>query len=326
MTWVRNIIDTVEREGACARVVIVATEGPTPRAVGASMLIWMQGQSGKIGRGPIEVKASEHARTMLADFDQANSKKPAWPRSSLSLPTGNVLGESTGGRVHLLIELFGRAEAEALKQLAAQSPHYLFSRPLVAGLAPNLIEQKPGGPTHLGAGKLLSLQHAHDGPFLIERLAPLKPAFHVYGSGLVARALVKCLVDLPFDVRWLDRYPGHFPRDIPAGATHVVHDDLAAAAQCAPSQSLHAVMTADHDLDMAICKTLLEADDFQYLGVIGSPLKRERIDAKLLAAGISPQISARLSCPIGLSGIRSKDPAVIAVSIAAQALTALEAA
>jgi len=326
MNWVQAIVETIEREGACARVVILATEGPTPRAVGASMLVWTRGQSGKIGRGPIEVAACEHARDLLTAFMAEGVAQPRWLRSCLSLPTGDVLGESTGGSVHLLIELFGRAEASVLKSFAEQSPGALISRPLASGFAPKPDLEQLGLPARVAAGHALSLEKTGSGQVLVERMAPAKAVFQVYGSGLVARALVKCLAELPFDVRWLDRQPGHFPREVPAGVTHAVHDDLAQAARGAPRPALHAVMTADHDVDLAVCKAILEAGDFIYLGVIGSKLKRDRIEAQLLASGISSAVSARLHCPIGLSSIKSKVPAVIAVSIAAEALSALPGA
>ena len=43
------------------------------------------------------------------------------------------------------------------------------------------------------------------------------------------------------------------------------------------------------------------------------------------AAGLESTMIARLVCPIGLEGIAGKEPAVIAISIAAQLLIAFEA-
>jgi xanthine dehydrogenase accessory factor len=195
---------------------------------------------------------------------------------------------------------------------------------LIAGVAPAFIDQRQGE-LLFGDAAMLSLEQSSDGDrILVERLAPARLPFHVYGSGLVARALVKGLVDLPFDVRWLDRSPGHFPREVPLGVTHAVYDELAMVARDAPAGSLHAVMTADHDLDLAICKTLLEANEFAYLGVIGSRVKRERLEAKLREEGVEQRALDRMSCPIGISGIRSKNPSVIAISIAADALLRIE--
>ena len=45
----------------------------------------------------------------------------------------------------------------------------------------------------------------------------------------------------------------------------------------------------------------------------------------LAAAGHSPEIIARITCPIGQPGITGKDPAIIAVAVAAALLQTLPA-
>ena len=52
--------------GRVARVVIAGFEGSSPREVGASMLVWAEGQSGTIGGGALEFEATGRARAMLA--------------------------------------------------------------------------------------------------------------------------------------------------------------------------------------------------------------------------------------------------------------------
>ena len=53
-------------------------------------------------------------------------------------------------------------------------------------------------------------------------------------------------------------------------------------------------------------------------------MKRKRLLARLGGEGFAPDTLQRLACPIGLPGIKSKTPAVVAVSVAAQALLALQ--
>jgi xanthine dehydrogenase accessory factor len=65
---------------------------------------------------------------------------------------------------------------------------------------------------------------------------------------------------------------------------------------------------------------VLRRDDFAYLGLIGSATKRARFARRLRDAGIGPSQLERLTCPIGLPGIRSKEPAAIAASVAADLL------
>jgi xanthine dehydrogenase accessory factor len=65
---------------------------------------------------------------------------------------------------------------------------------------------------------------------------------------------------------------------------------------------------------------VLRRDDFAYVGLIGSATKRARFVKRLRAAGIPPSHLERLTCPIGLPGIKSKEPAAIAASVAADLL------
>jgi xanthine dehydrogenase accessory factor len=76
-------------------------------------------------------------------------------------------------------------------------------------------------------------------------------------------------------------------------------------------------MTHSHPLDEAICEAILRRGDFAYLGLIGSDTKRARFRKRLGAAGIPAAALDRIVCPIGIPGIESKEPAAIAVSVAA---------
>jgi len=60
------------------------------------------------------------------------------------------------------------------------------------------------------------------------------------------------------------------------------------------------------------------------VGLIGSATKRARFLSQMRAAGLTEVQLARLVCPIGVPGLESKDPAVIAASTAAQLLIVSE--
>jgi xanthine dehydrogenase accessory factor len=85
------------------------------------------------------------------------------------------------------------------------------------------------------------------------------------------------------------------------------------------------VMTHSHDEDFAVCQALLEHRGFGWAGVIGSLPKAARFRQRLLQRGYSTQDVARLTMPIGIGGIRSKEAAAIAVAVAAQLLQVREA-
>ncbi len=337
MNWLQRIAEIAAREGPVARVVILQTTGPTPRSVGAAMLVWATGLEGKIGRGEVEARAIAAARGLIAEVPRyERSGKPQWTRTRLGFPTGDVLGASTGGRIEFFLEVFGPEELAALDLAAVAAGHAaVFSRKLLSGSAPQLLPADAVRAPEIlrGAARWpvevpeLSLVRVGEGEgeMVIERLAPARPRFHVYGTGLVARALVKLLADLPFEVVWIDTAPGHFPPGTDERVRTMVSDDPERLARQAAPGGLHAVMTADHDCDLAVIRALVQAGGALYLGVIGSPLKRERLVARLMEDGCNESGLDAIACPIGLPGIRSKNPAVVAVAIAAQALTALQA-
>lgn len=333
MTWLQRIIDIVGREGAAARIVILSTDGPTPRPEGAAMIVWSGGREGKIGRGEAEARALEAARAMIGEILDTTASRPAtWSRAVLRIATGTILGERSGGSIELLVEGFGRRELAVLGDGHGKSSALAIGRPTRAGVAPLVVvvEGRHALPPSWQDGlrrleqspsrSLVRLQPAGADDIVLERLAPARPCFNVYGSGLVARALVRLLADLPFDVVWLDTAPGHFPPVIHDCIRTVVGTDLALHAADAPSGSFHAVMTSDHDIDLAVTRALVRSGAAHYIGVIGSRLKRERLVARLRSEGLEPRAIEVIACPIGIPEIKSKDPAVIAVGIAAQVL------
>jgi xanthine dehydrogenase accessory factor len=101
-----------------------------------------------------------------------------------------------------------------------------------------------------------------------------------------------------------------------------MRDPAAEIAEAEPG-SLILVMTHDHPLDMAITAAALKRD-FPYVGLIGSATKRARFEKRFRELGLAEETIRSLVCPIGLSGIADKDPAVIAVSVTAQLLQVRE--
>jgi xanthine dehydrogenase accessory factor len=164
----------------------------------------------------------------------------------------------------------------------------------------------------------------------------------LHGAGHVGQAIVKLLVDIDCEVRWIDQRlddsPQALPGDeatlgLPTGRELVAlpphirclpTEDAAAEVAYAPPASLHLVLTHRHDLDLAIVDALLRREDVRkgnaWVGLIGSRTKRAAFGHRLQARGHAPELIARIACPIGLPGIVGKEPAVIAVSVVGQLL------
>jgi xanthine dehydrogenase accessory factor len=152
---------------------------------------------------------------------------------------------------------------------------------------------------------------------LFEVLRP--PRLHValFGAGHVGKALVKLLADLPCRVSWIDPRPEALPANLPPNVSPVRIASPARAVGVLPADCLVLVMTHDHQLDFEIVSAALRRPDLRGVGLIGSATKRARFVSRLARLGIA---SERLICPIGLPGIEGKEPAIVAISVAAQIL------
>jgi xanthine dehydrogenase accessory factor len=84
------------------------------------------------------------------------------------------------------------------------------------------------------------------------------------------------------------------------------------------------VMTHDHAEDAALCDAALRCGHLGSVGLIGSSAKWRRFEMRLAAEGHDAQALARIHTPIGLADVTGKDPATIAVSVAADLVRTFE--
>jgi xanthine dehydrogenase accessory factor len=152
---------------------------------------------------------------------------------------------------------------------------------------------------------------------LFEVLRPPRLYVGLFGAGHVGKALVRVLADLPCRVNWIDPRPEALPAVVPSNVRPVRTPHPAQAIADLPAGSVVLVMTHDHALDFEIVAAALRRPDLGAIGLIGSDTKRARFVSRLGRIGIDAE---RLICPIGLPGIEGKEPAVVAVSVAAQIL------
>jgi xanthine dehydrogenase accessory factor len=80
------------------------------------------------------------------------------------------------------------------------------------------------------------------------------------------------------------------------------------------------IMTHDHAEDAALCDAALRTPGLGSIGLIGSSAKWARFRRALLADGHHADAVDRIVTPIGLVSLPGKDPATIAVSVAAALL------
>lgn len=135
---------------------------------------------------------------------------------------------------------------------------------------------------------------------------------HVWGAGHVGRALVMALAALPFRISWWDGRANAFPAVVPQNVTC-----RSGEPQDMEPDSFVVVMSHSHALDFEIVDVALRNPGFEFVGLIGSATKRARFIKRLQDGGAD---ATRLTCPIGIGGLKSKLPAAIAASVAVQLL------
>jgi xanthine dehydrogenase accessory factor len=301
------------------------------------MIVTEGGTEGTIGGGALELDAVSKARSILSD-EKLAARAP-WQRETKDYPLGPTLGQCCGGYVKVLFELFKRAEAAALLALdCSKETACLAVRPIESGVPIRILNHRKDGYASLplqlikvtrdmlsGARPLypVLLPASKRSPaWFIEPVDRTKIPLFLYGAGHVGRALVRVLAGLPFQVTWIDTSEGRFPAGIRKRAelTTLVAKDPAAIPKTAPEAAFHLVMTYSHPLDLAICHEVLKSGTFAYLGLIGSSTKRARFIKRLRELGHNESSLNRLTCPIGLPSVTGKEPAIIAISVAAQLL------
>ncbi len=332
-SWVETAVEKIGRHGAIVRAVVIRAEGSTPREAGAAMIVTPEAIEGTVGGGALELEVVTAARAMLSKGLAA----PAWRRDTRDYPLGPSLGQCCGGYTKVLFEVFTEAEFPLLCKIAEElGTCSLFIRPLEGGLPPRVITHRKQGYTEL---PLNVLRAARDmlsgarplgavfcpgskgaGAWFMEPVSRAKIQLYLYGAGHVGRALVRVLEGLPFEITWVDTSEERFPEYKTPSVTRIPAADPAAVAASAGNDAFHLVMTYSHPLDLAICHTILKSRVPGFLGLIGSNTKRARFIKRLRELGHSQASIDRLTCPIGIAGLPGKEPATIAVSVAAQLL------
>ena len=163
---------------------------------------------------------------------------------------------------------------------------------------------------------------------LLEPL-PVVPAVAIFGLGHVGLELARILARHDLELHLIDTRPGQL-----TGERLAVLSDAVARVHVhqvpvlpevvlgeLPRGTHVLIMTHDHAEDVALCDAVLRGGEFGSIGLIGSAGKWARFTKRLAEeGGHAPETIARIKTPIGLPDLAGKDPATIAVSVAADLL------
>ena len=168
----------------------------------------------------------------------------------------------------------------------------------------------------------LTFEAVADDAALGEYRSVSAPDFHLvlFGAGHVGRSVVRILAELSCAITWVDSREEAFPKDLPFNVHRVCTDEPTCEVDAAGAGSYFLVMTHSHALDQTLSERILKRSDFAYFGLIGSVTKRRQFERRLLDRGVSRAQLASMHCPIGVAGIVGKEPAAIAIAVAAEIL------
>ena len=165
---------------------------------------------------------------------------------------------------------------------------------------------------------------------LLEPL-PVVGSVAIFGVGHVGLQLARILAAHDLDLHLVDSRPGLLADErlaLPADGearVRVHHSPVPELALGAVPAGTHVlVMTHDHAEDIALCDVALRCSHLGSVGLIGSSAKWSRFRVKLAEEGHGPDALARITTPIGLPDVAGKDPATIAVSVAADLVRTFE--
>jgi xanthine dehydrogenase accessory factor len=334
INWLQTLVRLRQQRIPAVMITVASTVGSTPREPGAKMIVSRDALYGTIGGGNLEYKACQIARSQL-DTDEPNQLR--------RFPLGAGLGQCCGGLVNLMFEPivettpwlemaheFQSGGEDWLRLVAvnesteaSHSGFLMMAKDRIHNALPeDLVQTRllDAAGTVLNSENNVGLVQASVGGdcYFIEVSRKIDFQLVVFGAGHVGRAIVRIFQDLPIQIRWVDTRDDQQVSEISDNVEFVCTDTPEAEVDAAASGSYFLVMTHDHALDQKITEQILLRDDFTYFGLIGSESKRRMFETRMRRRGFDQSQFVRMTCPIGIEGIQSKQPAAIAISVAGE--------
>ena len=166
---------------------------------------------------------------------------------------------------------------------------------------------------------------------LLEPLSVV-PSVAIFGVGHVGLELARILARHDVELHLVDSRSDQLGKDRlgvlddAVARVHIHHAPVPELVLGQVPPGTHVlIMTHDHAEDAALCDGALRCEHLGSVGLIGSSAKWSRFRKTLAAEGHSDSDLARIQTPIGLLEVTGKEPATIAVSVAADLVRTFEA-
>ena len=340
-SWAHKLQQLIEQHQRVVLVTIVNLKGSTPRELGAKLLVTKEHSYHTIGGGNLEYQSIQLAQNLL---NQAGEKTHQLKRFSLA----SSLGMCCGGIVEVLFEVINKQSSawlnEWLEHEKNQRPALLLTavqgdyRDKQVILYERVAEQTDQMIRHYSKAVFdtvlqlseskesnyqAKLQYGENKQLTFIETAPTKQNHLILlGAGHIGQAVIQHFKQLPWQITWVDNRDDCLNQTdidtLPKNIMFQVTDSPELEVALAPKNSYFLVMTHDHSLDLRLTESILKRNDFCYFGVIGSLTKRKRFEHRLKNKGFEEKQITQMICPVGISGIKSKQPYAIALSVVAQ--------
>lgn len=296
-----------------ALATVVETWGSAPRRVGSQLAISGQGEiAGSVSGGCVEGAVVAEA------LDAIEDGKPLLLEYGVSDGDAFAVGLACGGTIRVLVEPVGPVmPVEVLEDLVAAR----------AAREPVAYVTGGGGMGHLireGFDDRFRLDRsgfeADGGTFVAVHNPPLR--LIIVGAVHIAQPLAEMASMAGYDVTLIDPREAFATEARFPGRT-LIHDWPDEALETLAPDARTAIVLLSHDpkFDDPALAVALPSAAF-YVGALGSRRTQAKRQERLLAAGMSPEVLARLSAPVGLD-IGAATPAEIAISVLAEMTGAL---
>ena len=276
--------------------VVIRTEGPSYRAVGATMVFADDGSRlGSLSSGCIESDLAIHAQTVRTNgLPVVVTYGRGSPFMDIELPCG-------GGLDILLIAQPTDAELGIIASVTRDRT------PRVIAISKT-------------DGAITSVDEAHaivDDLFALSLTPPLQ--FCIFGKGPEAANFAQLAQALGYEGALLSPDPetlNGFAGD--DWRTVLLHKQACPAGLNPDAHTAVVLFFHDHEWEAPLLRDLLRSDAF-YIGAQGSKLAGDARTVQLHALGVSPDQCSRIVGPIGMIP-STRDPQTLAVSVMAEIL------
>jgi len=288
---------------------VLESQGSSPGRQGFFMAVNENGEmEGSIGGGIMEHKFVELAKEQLKEGRRSSTlKKQIHDKSAATDQSGMICsGEQT-----IWLYPVRKSETETIDALIASLEQ---NRNDTLQLSPKGISFLPGSPA-----KDHHFNMIDENDWIYREKTGYKNYLFIIGGGHCALAFSKLMRSMDFYITlYEERENLHTVQQNEYAHEINIIDDYTGLSQLIPSgpNQYVVIMTFGYRTDDIALRALINKQ-FNYLGVLGSKTKMEKLFSTYRSENIAEELLARVHTPIGVS-INSQTPEEIAISIAAE--------